>query len=238
MGMPRAPGEEVLIKVTSGRFGGAYIRAYGILAVLFLIGLALLLYGPLVDSYARFLPASPSSFSLYIMAAAVILAIPVEVERRSLKYVITNFRLVEVSGLLRKRATALQASQINDVQVSQSFLDRIRGHGDVMVRTGTTTMKIRAVPNPGRIEALLMRHASGSAPQADGGSLEGPGRAGKAAAGRPSPGKKAEAGRQESRGVEPAQESGQEARSLAERLRNRKRRRNGEESSGLATASP
>ena len=158
----KAPNEEIVFRFTSGRFGWKYVKVYGFLALLSILGIALFLYGDsLLAASLNFLPFKPSGASLYIIAAAVVLAIPVELKRRSVKYVITNYRIVEISGLLKKKAKALQISQINDVSVDQSFIDRILGHGNVIVKTETSTMEMRAVHDPSKIESLLMEHAEG-----------------------------------------------------------------------------
>jgi uncharacterized membrane protein YdbT with pleckstrin-like domain len=166
MDFQRAPNEKIALKFTSGRFGWKYVKVYGILAFVFILGVFLFLYGDsLLAGSLRFIPFTPSGVSLYLIAAALVLALPVELKRRSLKYVITNYRVVEISGLLRKSVKALQISQINDVSVSQSLVDRIMGHGDVIVKTGTSLMEMVAVKNPSRIESFLMEHA-GSRPSA------------------------------------------------------------------------
>jgi uncharacterized membrane protein YdbT with pleckstrin-like domain len=66
------------------------------------------------------------------------------------KYVITNRRVIQISGVLNKDVVDSSLEKVNDVMLDQSFLGRIFGYGDLEILTASEigVNKIRRIANP------------------------------------------------------------------------------------------
>jgi uncharacterized membrane protein YdbT with pleckstrin-like domain len=53
------------------------------------------------------------------------------------KYIVTNRRVIQLSGVLSKNVTDSSLEKVNDVKMSQSFLGRIFGYGDIEILTAS-----------------------------------------------------------------------------------------------------
>jgi len=53
------------------------------------------------------------------------------------KYVITNRRVIHVSGVINKNITDSSLDKVNDVKMDQSFFGRLLGYGDVTILTAS-----------------------------------------------------------------------------------------------------
>jgi uncharacterized membrane protein YdbT with pleckstrin-like domain len=53
------------------------------------------------------------------------------------KYVVTNLRVIQLTGIFRKDVTDSSLEKVNDVKLSQSFLGRIFGYGDIEILTAS-----------------------------------------------------------------------------------------------------
>jgi uncharacterized membrane protein YdbT with pleckstrin-like domain len=56
---------------------------------------------------------------------------------RNNKYVVTNRRVMRVSGVFGKDALDSSLEKVNDVKLSQSFLGRMFGYGDIQILTAS-----------------------------------------------------------------------------------------------------
>ena len=56
---------------------------------------------------------------------------------RNRKYVITNRRVIQVSGVINKNITDSSLDKVNDVKMDQSFFGRLLGYGDVTILTAS-----------------------------------------------------------------------------------------------------
>lgn len=56
---------------------------------------------------------------------------------RSEEYVITNYRIVQVEGMLSKRTFDSALEKVNDVEMTQSVLGRMFGYGNIDIITGS-----------------------------------------------------------------------------------------------------
>jgi hypothetical protein len=96
----------------------------------------------------------------YIAAALALLGIIVilyaEAKERGAHYYITQYRVVEIWGLLRKREHALQLLQIESVKIRQTFFERILGIGDVELKTARDSLMLHKVGNPEKVESLIL----------------------------------------------------------------------------------
>jgi membrane protein YdbS with pleckstrin-like domain len=55
----------------------------------------------------------------------------------SRRYIITNFRVIQVTGVFSKQVVDSSLEKVNDVKMSQSFFGRIFGYGDIEILTAS-----------------------------------------------------------------------------------------------------
>jgi uncharacterized membrane protein YdbT with pleckstrin-like domain len=74
------------------------------------------------------------------------------------KYVITNHRVIQLSGVLNKDVVDSSLEKVNDVMLDQSFLGRIFGYGDLEVLTASEigVNKIRRIADPIRYKIAMV----------------------------------------------------------------------------------
>jgi uncharacterized membrane protein YdbT with pleckstrin-like domain len=53
------------------------------------------------------------------------------------KYIVTNRRVIQLSGVFRKNVTDSSLEKVNDVKMSQSFLGRMLNYGDIEIMTAS-----------------------------------------------------------------------------------------------------
>jgi hypothetical protein len=56
---------------------------------------------------------------------------------RNKAYIVTNRRVIQVSGVLGKNVMDSSLEKVNDVKMSQSFLGRMFGYGDIQILTAS-----------------------------------------------------------------------------------------------------
>ncbi len=56
---------------------------------------------------------------------------------RSRKYVVTNWRVIQISGVFNKEVTDSSLDKINDIKLEQSFLGRLLDYGDLEILTAS-----------------------------------------------------------------------------------------------------
>jgi uncharacterized membrane protein YdbT with pleckstrin-like domain len=66
------------------------------------------------------------------------------------KYVITDRRVIQVSGVISKNVTDSSLEKVNDVKLDQSFLGRVFGYGNIEILTASElgVNKIQRIANP------------------------------------------------------------------------------------------
>jgi hypothetical protein len=80
---------------------------------------------------------------LFGLLGLILLAIPlisgtIDVMRwYSHKYIVTNLRVIQVSGVINKNVYDSSLEKVNDVRLVQSFFGRIFGYGDVEILTAS-----------------------------------------------------------------------------------------------------
>ena len=104
----------------------------------------------------------------YIASALALLGIVIilyaEARGRGANYYITQYRIVESWGLLRKREHGLQLPLVESVKIHQTLFQRILGIGDVELKTsGGDKLKILKVGNPSKVESLILSELNRSA---------------------------------------------------------------------------
>ncbi|MGZ8362382.1 MAG: PH domain-containing protein [Caulobacteraceae bacterium] len=86
-------------------------------------------------------------------------------------YVLTSWRIIQMSGVFNKRVVDSSLEKVNDVVTSQPFLGRIFGYGDIEILTaaeeGVNDLKTISNPLGFKVsmleakEALEVRHGGG-----------------------------------------------------------------------------
>lgn len=56
---------------------------------------------------------------------------------RNNAYIVTNRRIIQISGVLNKDVVDSSLEKVNDVKMSQSFLGRVFGYGDIEILTAS-----------------------------------------------------------------------------------------------------
>jgi uncharacterized membrane protein YdbT with pleckstrin-like domain len=88
-------------------------------------------------------------------------------------FVITNRRVIQLSGFFSKNVVDSSLEKVNDVMLQQSFLGRIFGYGDIEVLTASEmgVNKIRRIADPVRYKIALV-NAKAQLEGVTGGSAE------------------------------------------------------------------
>jgi uncharacterized membrane protein YdbT with pleckstrin-like domain len=74
-------------------------------------------------------------------------------------YVLTNERLITRSGVLARRGLEIPLENINDVQFSQTILERVLHSGDLLIESAGEMgqSRFRDIPEPEAFQSLLYR---------------------------------------------------------------------------------
>jgi uncharacterized membrane protein YdbT with pleckstrin-like domain len=78
-----------------------------------------------------------------------------ELKRKSTRYVITDNKIIREDGILNKNTEMIPYTQLERVDLHQSFGERILKIGTIVVDTGDDTLKIEKVRHPAKIQAML-----------------------------------------------------------------------------------
>jgi len=115
-----------------------------------LLGLAIIVV-PLLTQFVW----KKSDFAGWMLAATIAIGFVVVlipwIKSKTVAYKITNYRIDVEKGLLSKRIDTLELWHVEDIRMSQSFLDRILGVGTVTVFSHDDTtpqLPMRGLPHP------------------------------------------------------------------------------------------
>jgi uncharacterized membrane protein YdbT with pleckstrin-like domain len=74
------------------------------------------------------------------------------------KYVVTNYRVIQLSGVFSKSVTDSSLEKVNDVKMSQSFLGRMFGFGDIEILTASElgVNMFKHIGNPIQYKAAMI----------------------------------------------------------------------------------
>ncbi len=98
---------------------------------------------------------------------------------RQLQYVITNRRVIQISGIFSKNVSDSSLEKVNDVQMAQSFFGRLFNYGDIEILTASElgANNFRRIANPVRFKTAMLdakegmgyaeETASGRSPHSD-----------------------------------------------------------------------
>jgi uncharacterized membrane protein YdbT with pleckstrin-like domain len=106
------------------------------------------------------------AFFLFIALVAFLVA---ELKRKTTRYVITDNKIIREDGILNKNTEMIPYTQLERVDMKQTFGQRILRIGTIVVDTGDDTMNLDMIPRPAQVQELLStrlgrRAWSGQAP--------------------------------------------------------------------------
>ena len=78
-----------------------------------------------------------------------------EIRRVFIEYIVTNLRVIDSYGIVRKQTTVMMTNKIERVYTSQTIFQRILRYGDVVVDTGEDEVTLSAVARPREVEAAI-----------------------------------------------------------------------------------
>jgi len=107
--------------------------------------------------------ANPEVFGLdlstiltgFFVFLAFVAFLAAELTRKSTRYVITDNKVIREDGILSKNTEMVPYTQLERVDMHQTFGERILKIGTIIVDTGDDTLKIEKVRNPAKIQAML-----------------------------------------------------------------------------------
>jgi len=97
-------------------------------------------------------------FGLILICAACALALWAATSRYSRRYKVTERRVLSVEGLLSRKASEVEIKDIRNIQISQSFLERLFRIGTVSIGTAGTAgveITLRGIPDPTRARDVI-----------------------------------------------------------------------------------
>jgi uncharacterized membrane protein YdbT with pleckstrin-like domain len=145
--------ERVLIRMPESR--RANLMRYLISIVLIVVGVYLYLY---TSVEILFIPTEYLGIGVSVLGILIILYS--ELKLIHSYYYMTQNRIVEVSGILRKRERALQIPQIESVTIHQSFLNRILKIGSIDVKTAGESMVLHKISSPRKAESIIINEVN------------------------------------------------------------------------------
>ena len=87
---------------------------------------------------------------------------------RSRQYIITNRRVIQISGIVSKNVTDSSLDKVNDVKLTQSMWGRLLGYGDIEILTASEqgVNTLRFISDPIQFKKTMMdsRSQPGSVP--------------------------------------------------------------------------
>jgi len=92
---------------------------------------------------------------ILLIFIALISVLVAEVRRIKQEYLITNLRIIDSYGILKKTTTVMMANQVERVYSTQGILQRLLRYGDVVVDTGEDQVTLEGVHNPKKIEGVI-----------------------------------------------------------------------------------
>ena len=93
-----------------------------------------------------------AGFFLFIALIAFIVA---ELKRKTTRYVITDNKIIREDGILNKNTVMIPYTQLERVDMKQTFGQRILRIGTIVVDTGDDTMNLDMISRPAQVQELL-----------------------------------------------------------------------------------
>lgn len=102
------------------------------------IGVLLWVLAALNFYYDVFFPGIIAAILLLVSLIPIGIAVHRFLNWRNEEYIVTNFRILQVEGILSKRVLDSSLGRINDVETKQSMFGRMFDYGDVYILTGSS----------------------------------------------------------------------------------------------------
>jgi uncharacterized membrane protein YdbT with pleckstrin-like domain len=122
------------------------------------MGLTLVLVGGVVGGFALGM-VTPMAIACWAAAAAALVVLAVwKIRTFDSALVITNKRTTEREGLLSKNISEVLHDNIRNVQVRQTFIQRVWGVGEILISSaGQDDFEIKAkdIPRPDRVREVI-----------------------------------------------------------------------------------
>jgi membrane protein YdbS with pleckstrin-like domain len=146
-------GERILHREKQHWFVFIWGARYTILAVIIAV-ILLVLKGSLSQPWQDIL--NYAAIALFLGGLVVLLW--TILQYINLEYVVTNRRVIEVSGVLNKRTTDSSLEKINDAVLTQSIFGRIFGFGDLDILTASESgiSRFRMLVQPVRFKRAML----------------------------------------------------------------------------------
>ncbi len=93
-----------------------------------------------------------AAFFVFLALVAFIIA---ELKRKTTRYVITDNKIIREDGILNKNTEMIPYTQLERVDMKQTFGQRILRIGTIVVDTGDDTMNLDMIPRPAQVQELL-----------------------------------------------------------------------------------
>jgi len=93
-----------------------------------------------------------AAFFLFLALVAFIVA---ELKRKTTRYVITDNKIIREDGILNKNTVMIPYTQLERVDMKQTFGQRILRIGTIVVDTGDDTMNLDMISRPAQVQELL-----------------------------------------------------------------------------------
>jgi uncharacterized membrane protein YdbT with pleckstrin-like domain len=94
----------------------------------------------------------------FFVALAVVAFLAAELKRKTTRYIITDNKIIREDGILNKNTEMIPYTQLERVDMKQSFGQRILKIGTVVVDTGDDTLNIDMIRHPAQVQELLSKH--------------------------------------------------------------------------------
>src|SRR5213592_1685545 len=101
---------------------------------------------------ALILAAVLAGFFVFLALLAFLAA---ELKRKTTRYIITDNKIIREDGILNKNTQMIPYTQLERVDLHQTFGQRIFKIGTIVVDTGDDTLKIDMVRHPAKVQELL-----------------------------------------------------------------------------------
>jgi len=100
------------------------------------------------------LPASTILAALFLFLALITFLVA-ELKRKTTRYVITDNKIIREDGILNKNTVMIPYTQLERVDLKQTFGQRILRIGTIVVDTGDDTMNLDMISRPAQVQELL-----------------------------------------------------------------------------------
>ena len=100
------------------------------------------------------LPVS-TILAVFFLLLALVAFIIAELKRKTTRYVITDNKIIREDGILNKNTEMIPYTQLERVDMKQTFGQRILRIGTIVVDTGDDTMNLDMIPRPAQVQELL-----------------------------------------------------------------------------------